>query len=102
MQRQLKNWYASRIRGRWMPYNKRVNRRGSMRMTDEEQLNLVENHLEDIFALCGSYAESGTEEDLANIRAVYAEYEEWLDTYVGLPDSDEDFTVAWAPNLTHS
>ena len=43
-----------------------------MRMTDEEQLNLVENHLEDIFALCGSYAESGTEEDLANIRAVYA------------------------------
>ena len=54
-------------------------RRGSMQMTNEQQLDLVENHLDDIFTLCGSYAESGTEEDLANIRAIYAEYEEWLD-----------------------
>ena len=29
-----------------------------MQMTDEQQLDLVENHLDDIFTLCGSYAES--------------------------------------------
>ena len=44
--------------------------------------------------------EMGAEEDKENVRALYEEYGEWLDTYMELEGSDEEYTTAWAPNLT--
>ena len=68
--------------------------------TDEQRVEMVENQCEHIIALCDTYVEMGTEEDKENVRALYEEYGEWLDTYMELEGSDEEYTTAWAPNLT--
>ena len=34
------------------------------------------------------------EEDKENIRALYEEYGEWLDTYLGTEGSEEEYTTA--------
>ena len=39
-------------------------------------------------------------EDVGNIRALYEEYGEWIDTYNGMPQSPEEYTTAWCPRLS--
>lgn len=67
--------------------------------TDDQRVEMVENQCEHIIALCDTYVEMGTEEDKENVRALYEEYGEWLDTYMELEGSEEEYTTAWAPNL---
>ena len=68
--------------------------------TDDQRVEMVENQCEHIIALCDAYVEMGAEEDKENVRALYEEYGEWLDTYMELEGSEEEYTTAWAPNLT--
>ena len=68
--------------------------------TDDQRVEMVENQCEHIIALCDTYVEMGSEEDKENVRALYEEYGEWLDTYMELEGSEEEYTTAWAPNLT--
>ena len=68
--------------------------------TDDQRVEIIENQCEHIIALCDTYVEMGTEEDKENVRALYEEYGEWLDTYMELEGSEEEYTTAWAPNLT--
>ena len=68
--------------------------------TDDQRVEMIENQCEHIIALCDTYVEMGTEEDKENVRALYEEYGEWLDTYMELEGSEEEYTTAWAPNLT--
>ena len=44
----------------------------------------------------------GTEEDKENVRALYEEYGEWLDTYTCVEGAPEEYITAWAPNLLGS
>ena len=67
--------------------------------TDDQRVEMVENQCEHIIALCDTYVEMGSEEDKENVRALYEEYGEWLDTYMELEGSEEEYTTAWAPNL---
>ena len=68
--------------------------------TDDQRVEMIENQCEHIIALCDSYIEMGAEEDKENVRALYEEYGEWLETYMELEGSEEEYTTAWAPNLT--
>ena len=69
--------------------------------TDDQRVEMIENQCEHVIALCDTYVEMGTEEDKENVRALYEEYGEWLDTYMELEGSEEEeYTTAWAPNLT--
>ena len=68
--------------------------------TDDQRVEMIEDQCEHIFHLAGTYTEMGTEEDKENVRALYEEYGEWLDTYMELEGSEEEYTTAWAPNLT--
>ena len=68
--------------------------------TDDQRVEIIENQCEHIIALCDTYVEMGSEEDKENVRALYEEYGEWLDTYMELEGSEEEYTTAWAPNLT--
>ena len=43
-------------------------------MNDEQQLEMVENQIEHIIALCNTYVEGDQLEDVGNIRALYEEY----------------------------
>ena len=67
--------------------------------TDDQRVEMIENQCEHVIALCDTYVEMGTEEDKENVRALYEEYGEWLDTYMDLEGSEEEYTTAWAPNL---
>ena len=67
--------------------------------TDDQRVEMIENQCEHVIALCDTYVEMGTEEDKENVRALYEEYGEWLDTYMELEGSEEEYTTAWAPNL---
>ena len=49
--------------------------------------------------MCDTYVESGEESDIDNVRALYEEYGEWIDTFTGVDGSDEEYTTAWAPNM---
>ena len=68
--------------------------------TDDQRVEMIENQCEHVIALCDTYVEMGAEEDKDNVRALYEEYGEWLDTYMELEGSEEEYTTAWAPNLT--
>ena len=67
--------------------------------TDDQRVEMIENQCEHVIALCDTYVEMGTEEDKENVRALYEEYGEWLDTYMELEGSEEEYITAWAPNL---
>ena len=67
--------------------------------SDDQRVEMVENQCEHVIALCDTYVEMGSEEDKENVRALYEEYGEWLDTYMDLEGSEEEYTTAWAPNL---
>jgi len=49
--------------------------------------------------LCETYVEGDALEDVGNIRALYEEYGEWLDSYNGVEGALEEYTTAWCPNL---
>ena len=67
--------------------------------TDDQRVEMIENQCEHVIALCDTYVEMGAEEDKENVRALYEEYGEWLDTYTGVEGAPEEYTTAWAPNL---
>jgi hypothetical protein len=67
--------------------------------TDDQRVEMIENQCEHVIALCDTYVEMGAEEDKENVRALYEEYGEWLDTYMELEGSEEEYITAWAPNL---
>ena len=67
--------------------------------TDDQRVEMIENQVEHIIALCDTYVESGEEYDIDNVRALYEEYGEWIDTFTGVDGSDEEYTTAWAPNM---
>ena len=67
--------------------------------TDDQRVEMIENRCEHVIALCDTYVEMGAEEDKENVRALYEEYGEWLDTYMELEGSEEEYITAWAPNL---
>ena len=67
--------------------------------TDDQRVEMIENQCEHIISLCDTYVEMGAEEDKENVRALYEEYGEWLDTYMELEGSEEEYITAWAPNL---
>jgi len=68
--------------------------------TDDQRVEMIENQCEHIIALCDTYVEMGAEEDIENVRALYEEYGEWLDTFCDVEGAEEEYTTAWAPNLT--
>ena len=68
-------------------------------MTDDQRVEMIEEQCEHIIALCETYVEGDRLEDVGNIRALYEEYGEWLDTFNGMPQSAEEYTTMWAPNL---
>tara|TARA_Y100000310_G_scaffold160795_1_gene160676 strand:+ start:48 stop:278 length:231 start_codon:yes stop_codon:yes gene_type:complete len=70
--------------------------------TDDQRVEMIENQCEHIFELAGTYTEMGTEEDKENVRALYEEYAEWLDTYTCVEGAPEEYITAWAPNLLGS
>tara|TARA_Y100000004_G_scaffold190348_1_gene247363 strand:- start:1005 stop:1256 length:252 start_codon:yes stop_codon:yes gene_type:complete len=78
-----------------MPYNSFINTGGSM--NEEQQLIMVENQLDHIYALCDTYVESGEEEDFQNVRALYEEYSDWITAEH--TEGDNEYIVAWAPNM---
>ena len=67
--------------------------------TDDQRVEMIENQVEHIIALCDTYDESGEEYDIDNVRALYEEYDEWIDTFTGVEGADEEYTTAWAPNM---
>ena len=67
--------------------------------TDDQRVEMIENQCEHIIALCDTYVEMGSEEDKENVRALYEEYGEWLDTYMELKGSSEEYITAWCPNF---
>ena len=68
-------------------------------MNDEQQLEMVENQIEHIIALCNTYVEGDQLEDVGNIRALYEEYGEWIDTYLKSEEEDGEYITAWCPRL---
>ena len=68
-------------------------------MTDEDRITMIEEQCEHIIALCQTYVEGDRLEDVGNIRALYEEYGEWLDTYTCVEGAPEEYITAWAPNL---
>ena len=50
--------------------------------------------------MCETYAEGDELYDVGNIRALYEEYGEWLDTFNEVEGAPEEYTTAWCPRLT--
>ena len=69
-------------------------------MTDDQRIDMIEDQIEHIIELCKTYVEGDELEDVGNIRALYEEYGEWIDSYTGVDNSEENYTVMWAPDLT--
>ena len=69
-------------------------------MTEDQRIEIVENQIEHIIELCKTYVEGDELEDVGNIRALYEEYAEWIDSYTEVKGSEENYTVAWAPDFT--
>ena len=71
-------------------------------MTNQEEqlLDMIENQIEHVIALCQSYVEADQLEDVGNIRALYEEYGEWIDVYTEKVDGE--YIVASAPILCDS
>ena len=69
-------------------------------MTDDQRIEMIEGQIQHIIALCETYVEGDQLEDVGNIRALYEEYAEWIDSYTEVKGSEEEYTIAWAPDLT--
>ena len=81
-----------------MPYNNFSSNKGSM--NNDQRIEMIENHIEHIIALCQSYVDGDQLEDVGNIRALYEEYAEWIDTYTEVEGAEPEYTTAWAPDFT--
>jgi len=66
-------------------------------MTQDDRTQLVEDQLEHITYLCNSFMEV---DETDNMRALYEEYGEWLDTYHEIGNCEPSYTVIWAPDFT--
>ena len=67
--------------------------------TDDQRVEMIESQCDHIIALCETYVEGDALEDVGNIRALYEEYGEWLDTYNAMPGAPEEYVTAWCPNM---
>ena len=65
-------------------------------MTEDQRMEIIENQLDHIYALCESYVEGDQLEDVGNIRALYEEYAEWIEIQ---NDGEGCYEVMWAPNF---
>ena len=81
-----------------MPYNNFSSNKGSM--NDDQRIEMIEDQIEHIIALCQSYVDGDQLEDVGNIRALYEEYAEWIDTYTEVESAEPEYTTAWAPDFT--
>ena len=68
-------------------------------MSDDERIEMIEHQCIHVMAVCETYAEGDELYDVGNIRALYEEYGEWLDTFNEVEGAPEEYTTAWAPNL---
>ena len=64
-------------------------------MTDDQRVEMIEDQCEHIITLCQTYVEGDRLEDVGNIRALYEEYGEWIDTYNGMPQAPEETIHFW-------
>tara|TARA_Y100000992_G_C21128319_1_gene425321 strand:- start:62 stop:280 length:219 start_codon:yes stop_codon:yes gene_type:complete len=67
-------------------------------MTDNDRIEMVEHQVEHIINLCESYVEADQLEDVGNIRALFEEYAEWIDTFLEVEGSDDTYETAWMQN----
>ena len=65
-------------------------------MTDDQRIDLIEDQLELMKNVCKSFAEV---DDIESCRAIYEEYAEWFDTLNETEDSEDGYTMMWAPNF---
>ena len=68
-------------------------------MTDDQRVEMIEEQCEHIIALCETYVEGDRLEDVGNIRALYEEYGEWIDTYLKSEEEEGEYITAWCPRL---
>ena len=69
-------------------------------MSDDERIEMIEHQCIHVMAVCETYAEGDELYDVGNIRALYEEYGEWLDTYNEVEGAPEEYTTAWCPRLS--
>ena len=69
-------------------------------MTEDQRIDLIEDQIEHVIELCKTYVEGDQLEDVGNIRALYEEYAEWIDTYTEVEGAEPEYTTAWAPDFT--
>ena len=63
-------------------------------MTDEQRLEMIEEQLDLMYAVCNSFAEVGEED---NCRAIYEEYAEWIEAEN--TEGEGEYVTMWAPNF---
>ena len=68
-------------------------------MSDDERIEMIEHQCIHVMAVCETYAEGDELYDVGNIRALYEEYGEWLDTFNEVEGGPEEYTTAWCPRL---
>jgi len=81
-----------------MPYNNFSSNKGSM--NDDQRIEMIEDQIEHIIALCQCYVDGDQLEDVGNILALYEEYGEWIDTYTEVEGAEPEYTTAWCPDLS--
>ena len=69
-------------------------------MSDDERIEMIEHQCIHVMAVCETYAEGDELYDVGNIRALYEEYGEWLDTFNEVEGAPEEYITAWCPRLT--
>ena len=69
-------------------------------MTDDQRVEMIEHQCIHIMAVCETYAEGDELYDVGNIRALYEESGEWLDTFNEVEGAPEEYTTAWCPRLS--
>ena len=69
-------------------------------MSDDERIEMIEHQCIHVMAVCETYAEGDELYDVGNIRALYEEYGEWLDTFNEVEGAPEEYTTAWCPRLS--
>ena len=69
-------------------------------MTDDQRVEMIEHQCIHVMAVCETYAEGDELYDVGNIRALYEEYGEWLDTFNEVEGAPEEYTTAWCPRLS--
>ena len=69
-------------------------------MSDDERIEMIEHQCIHVMAVCETYAEGDELYDVGNIRALYEEYGEWLDTFNEVEGAPEEYITAWCPRLS--